>query len=216
MRPEMKNIYEDWILKENHPCVMAQTVFSQNNLIIKDYGTLGKKDHSKKIYHDLTRYVESYDETTNQFQTFLAIFPESKINSEDDFEALLWKELNNINGIDTVDWDPEVSSDPASKDFSFSIAGKAFYIVGMHPKSSRFARRSPYPTIAFNLHSQFEKLRHMGAFQKVKNKIRARDKELQGNINPELEDFGDNSEARQYSGKSHGASWKCPFKNLNK
>ena len=216
MKPEMKNVYEDWILKENHPCVMAQTVFSQNNLIVKEYGSLGKKDHSRKIYRDLASYVESYEETTNQFQTFLAIFPESRINTENEFEALLWNELKNINEIDTVDWDPEVSGDPGSKDFSFSIAGKAFYIVGMHPESSRIARRSPYPTIAFNLHSQFEKLRQMGAFQKVKNKIRARDKELQGTINPELEDFGDSSEARQYSGKSHGKYWECPFKNLDK
>lgn len=212
----MKNIFEEWILKKNHPCVMAQTVFTQDNVIAKEYGSMGDKKHIKKLYDELTKYVQSYDETTNQFQSFLAVFPETEIGCEDEFETKLWQELINIHKIDTVMWDPKVSSEPSSKEFSFSIAGKAFYIVGMHPESSRIARRSPYPTIAFNLHSQFEKLRRMGAFQKVKNKIRARDKMLQGSINPELEDFGDNSEARQYSGKLHGKTWECPFKHLGK
>ena len=51
----------------------------------------------------------------------------------------------------------------------------------------------------------------MGAFNTVRNKIRERDIELQGNINPMLEDFGENSEARQYSGRKVEEEWKCPF-----
>ena len=54
------------------------------------------------------------------------------------------------------------------------IAGKSFYIVGLHPNSSRLARRSPFTAIAFNLHWQFEKLREMGTFIRVRNTIRKR------------------------------------------
>ena len=92
-----------------------------------------------------------------------------------------------------------------------ALQGKAFYIVGMHPESSRIARRSPYPSIAFNLHHQFEKLRHMGVYPNVRDKIRERDKNLQGSINPTLQDFGERSEARQYSGKATKEDWTCPF-----
>lgn len=84
----------------------------------------------------------------------------------------------------------------------------------MHPNSSRKARRSPFPSIAFNLHAQFEKLREMGAYEKVRDKIRERDKELQGSMNPMLEDFGLSSEAKQYSGKATGKDWVCPFHQL--
>jgi len=106
-----------------------------------------------------------------------------------------------------------VSKDTENQHFSFSIGGKAFYIVGMHPGASRKARQSPYAAIAFNLHWQFEKLREMGSYETVRDKIRERDKELQGSINPVLEDFGSNSEARQYSGRKVEKDWKCPFHN---
>ena len=35
---------------------------------------------------------------------------------------------------------------------------------------------------------------------------------LQGTINPNLADFGDASEARQYSGRAVEANWTCPFR----
>tara|TARA_R110002124_G_scaffold254044_2_gene419466 strand:- start:4131 stop:4460 length:330 start_codon:yes stop_codon:yes gene_type:complete len=106
-----------------------------------------------------------------------------------------------------------VSNDPADSNFSFSIAGKAFYIVGMHPKSSRMARQAPFPAMVFNLHAQFEKLRDMNVYKRVRNRIRDRDIKLQGNINPVLEDFGVESEAKQYSGRYVGKEWKCPYLN---
>ena len=104
-----------------------------------------------------------------------------------------------------------MSDDPKDENFSFSIAGKAFYVVGLHPNSSRKARQSPYTTLTFNLHWQFEKLREMGTYQKVRDRIRDRDVALQGSINPMLEDFGNNSEAKQYSGRKVDKEWKCPF-----
>jgi hypothetical protein len=55
----------------------------------------------------------------------------------------------------------------------------------------------------------------MGAYQAVKNKIRLRDKKLQGTINPVLRDFGSDSETRQYSGRNVGAEWECPFHHKN-
>jgi FPC/CPF motif-containing protein YcgG len=34
---------------------------------------------------------------------------------------------------------------------------------------------------------------------------------LQGTVNPMLAEFGEQSEARQYSGRDVGEIWKCPF-----
>src|SRR5690606_16309248 len=106
-----------------------------------------------------------------------------------------------IHELDESPWDPEVSPDPEAADFSFSIAGKAFYLVGMHPNASRKSRQAPYPALAFNLHQQFENLRHKGRYEKVKKRIRQRDIQLQGDINPMLQDFMEGSETRQYSGR---------------
>ncbi len=45
----------------------------------------------------------------------------------------------------------------------------------------------------------------------MKSAIRKRDRRLQGSENPVLDDHGQSSEARQYSGRAVENDWKCPF-----
>jgi len=208
---EANKILKKFIVEDDHPCVMAQTVFSMDKVDLHVYENFGSKNTSQKILRDIKKYLSKYDFDNNDFYTFVATFPDRKDYSEKQFEELLWKQLQFLHEVDDQPWDPTVSSDPESNKFSFSIQGKAFYMVGLHPNSSRMARRSPVPAIAFNLHWQFEKLREMGAYHNVRDKIRERDRELQGDNNPMLEDFGEKSEARQYSGRKVGEEWKCPF-----
>lgn len=208
---KIKEKFTDFIIEKDHPCVMAQTVFSMDKVDFHIYENFGSKNIAHKILKDLKQYIENYDFESNDFLTFLAVFKGRTSFTEDEFETLLWKQLDFLHEVDTDAWDPAVSSDPSNKDFSFSLGGKAFYMVGLHPNSSRMARQTPYPAIAFNLHWQFEKLREMGTYEVVRDKIRERDTELQGDINPVLQDFGENSEARQYSGRKVGDEWKCPF-----
>ncbi|MBZ9731478.1 YqcI/YcgG family protein [Salegentibacter sp. JZCK2] len=208
---DIKAAFNDFVLTKDHPCIMAQTVFGQDHLDLHTYDEFPSRKTAQKIYKDLKKYIENYDFESNEFYTFLAVFKGQNSFSEMQFETALWKQLEFIHNIDNEAWDPNVSKNPEDNNFSFSIGGKAFYIVGLHPDSSRKARQSPYPAIAFNLHWQFEKLREMGVFTSVRDKIRERDIELQGNINPMLEDFGESSETRQYSGRKVGEEWKCPF-----
>jgi len=46
----------------------------------------------------------------------------------------------------------------------------------------------------------------------MKGIIRDREVAQTGSINPMLNDFGDRSEARQYSGRAVDSDWECPFK----
>jgi FPC/CPF motif-containing protein YcgG len=208
---DAKAEFKNFIIEDNHPCVMAQTVFTMDQVDFHVYDDLGSKNTARKILRDLKKYLTKYDFDSNDFFTFVASFLGRKDYTEKQFEDLLWKQLQFIHELDDQPWDPSVSGDPEDKNFSFSIAGKAFYMVGLHPNSSRISRQSPSPTLVFNLHWQFEKLREMGAYQNVRDKIRERDRELQGDNNPMLEDFGEKSEARQYSGRKVGEEWKCPF-----
>lgn len=203
--------YREFIIDKKHPCIMANTVFAMNEYDLHVYDKLGSRKTAEKILHDLEAYLAAYNFSDNKFKSFIAVFPDSEVASEVEFENLLWRQLQFIHDVDTKPWDHRVSHDPEDSNFSFSIGGRAFYVIGMHPKSSRMARRTPYTTLVFNLHWQFEKLRKMGAYHKVRDKIRERDAALQGDINPVLADFGDSSEARQYSGRKVGAAWKCPF-----
>ena len=208
-----ENRFKKFILDEDHPCIMSKTIFSSKNYQLQTYEGLGSKTAAKKIVEDLKIYLEGYDFSTNDFFSFLAVFEDEADYSELEFEELLWKQLQSIHNIDPKKWDSTVSNNPTDKTFSFSILGKAFYIVGMHPNSSRNARKSPLPTLVFNLHGQFEKLREMRVYDRIRDTIRKRDVQKNGSINPMLVDFGNRSEAPQYSGRAVGDGWECPFKH---
>lgn len=207
--------FRDFIVTQKHPCIMANTVFKMENYHLKVYDDLTSSKNIQSILSDIENYIEKYDFESNTFESLLMCFKDNLFETETEFESALWTFLQKLHNNDDESWDPNVSDDPNNPNFSFSIKGKAFYIVGMHPQSSRLARQAPYCTVVFNLHWQFEKLREMGAYQAVKNKIRLRDKKLQGSINPVLRDFGSDSETRQYSGRNVGAEWECPFHHKN-
>jgi FPC/CPF motif-containing protein YcgG len=109
-----------------------------------------------------------------------------------------------------------VSADPADPNFSLSFGGEAFFVVGLHPGASRPARRFPKPTLVFNIHDQFERLRSEGRYETMRKRILERDKALAGDINPMLARHGEASEAAQYSGRLVGEEWACPFRDKRK
>jgi FPC/CPF motif-containing protein YcgG len=137
---------------------------------------------------------------------------------EGEFEKLFWSQLQELHAEDALRfaWDARVSCDPNAADFSFSFAGQAFYVIGMHANSSREARRFPWPTLVFNPHEQFERLREDGNWERMKQTIRSRDFARQGSVNPMLSDFGETSEARQYSGRAVEETWQAPFVSSGK
>ena len=112
--------------------------------------------------------------------------------------------LQHLHDSDDQPWADGVADDPARAHFAFSHGGVPFFIVGLHPKASRIARRTPVPVLVFNLHEQFERLRAEGGYERMRDKIRQRDQSLQGSLNPMVDDHGSSSEARQYAGRKVG------------
>ena len=210
MQENSEDSIREFIL-DDHPCVMAQSLVADDNLTIRDYKKIANTNTPSTLLENLQAYLGSIDEEDKKFQTFIATFEDDYYENELDFENALWKLLSDLNQIDPEPWDKNTSADPSSSKFSFSLLGDSFYIVGMHPNSSRKARSAPFPMIVFNLHSQFELLREVGRYIRVRDIIRRRDKDFQGSINPMLEDFGTSSEARQYSGREVENDWKCPY-----
>lgn len=207
----VKEEFREFILQDDFPCIMARGLFKVDEVELSVHQKLGSKETAQKILSDIKNFIHHYDFEGESFRSYIIIFNDRKYYSEEEYERLIWQQLQHIHDIDPMPWDNTVSADPNNNNFSFSIYGKAFYIVGMHPGSSRMARQSPYPALIFNLHLQFEKLREKGKYQTIRNKIRKRDTALQGSVNPMLEDFGNNSEAKQYSGRAVDNKWKCPF-----
>lgn len=201
------------VLNPKFSCVGAKAAIRRGNYRTGFYGTMGAHGAVAGLARDLFEFVEDLPSIGDDFTTFVASFGGPNVADEIDFERLLWAQLQGLYEQDRLHhgWDPAVSADPEDSDFSFSFAGRAFFVVGLHPASSRYARRFAWPTLVFNVHEQFERLREGGRFARLREVIRAREIELQGSLNPNLSDFGELPEARQYSGRPVDEGWRCPF-----
>ncbi|MGH6803338.1 MAG: guanitoxin biosynthesis heme-dependent pre-guanitoxin N-hydroxylase GntA [Methyloceanibacter sp.] len=205
------------VLGEGYPCVGARSAFNRRGYRLGLYPELAGAETALAVCHDLYEFCHEFQEVGSHFVTFIAGFAGPRIESELHYEGLIWQQLQRMHEIDCrhFRWDPKVADDAANSQFSFSIGGRAFFIVGLHPQASRRARTMPRAIMVFNLHEQFDRLRERGKFESMKQMIRARDIAFQGSINPVLEDFGRSSEARQYSGRAVPDDWACPFHRIH-
>jgi uncharacterized protein len=194
----------------DYPCLGARSVFRRDRATVRVYGELGSRQSAELILADLRRFASGVD-LEDGLASFVALFRGPDIEDEQQFEDLLWAQLREVHAADEHPWTSEVSGDPDDPHFAFSAAGTAYFVVGLHPKASRDARRAAVPTLVFNPHAQFEELRASGTFSRMRDRIRARDQALQGRTNPMVSDHGTSSEARQYSGREVGAGWRAPF-----
>lgn len=206
------------IKNKGFPCVGAKSALSRQQMQFLVTGDIRCPRDDIVIYEALRDYALAYKRTPGPFQSFVVLFQAAGILDEQSFEKALWARLQALEQFDAEagnGYDPRVCPDVDDPNFSLSFAGEAFFVVGLHPGSSRPARRTPCPTLVFNAHDQFESLRADGRYENLKRTIVARDIAYSGEANPMLARFGEASEARQYSGREIEAKWKCPFQRVH-
>jgi uncharacterized protein len=206
--------FRDMVLTPQFPCVGAKAALSKEQMDILACRDITSGWDDLRIHPALLEVIDRYTTDNRIFRTLVVVFEQSPALSEDAFEEALWQRVQSL--ADKDDWkgfpvDHTVSPDPDSPHFSLSFGGKAFFVVGLHPASSRPARRFVHPALVFNLHDQFEQLRAEGRYEKLRASIIERDVALAGNENPMLARHGEVSEARQYSGRPVGSDWECPY-----
>ena len=168
------------------PCLGAKAAQSRGQLDTLRARSLLDGTHDTAIVRRLQAVPDAGDEAI--FRSLAVLFPATPPLGEAAFEAALWRRLAALHAIDRREhgWDPRVSDDPASPEFSMSFGGKAFYVVGMHPRAGRPGRRTETPVMVFNLHHQFEILRADGRFAHIQRTISDRDLKYNGSTNPML------------------------------
>jgi hypothetical protein len=194
-------------------CLGAKAAMGQESYRFGLYPALGADASTAGLAHDLFTFVQDAPEMDERFSTYIASFEGPAIADERAFEQLLWDTLQGLHDADVRfhAWDQTVSDDVNDPRFSFSFASTAFFVVGLHAASSRVTRRIVWPTLVFNPHRQFQSLKEDGRYHRLREVIRSAERTLQGAINPMLREFGDRSEAAQYSGRRVGENWRCPF-----
>lgn len=209
----IQDAYFDFLDVKGFPCIAARAALAKNQIrcMVADHFGCPKDD--AEILSFLYNFVDEYRVQKDLNNSAVIIFKTPEGTTEDVFDRMLWARLQAISDLDAsrYAYDVRVDRDPGSPKFSFSLKGEAFYIIGLHSGSSRKARRFRYPTLVFNPHSQFEKLRKSNKYDPMRRAVRRRDLEFSGSVNPMLMDFGESSEVFQYSGIHYDKNWTCPF-----
>ena len=203
-----------YIAAAGFPCVGAKAALNRGGMrfvIARDFGSAWDDLRILPSLHDIAR---DYRADPVPFQSLVVLFENGAPQDEAAFERQLWARLESLAAKD--DWlgqipDPRVAHDPGEPHFAMSFGGEGFFVVGLHPKASRPARRFETAAMVFNLHDQFERLRAEGLYGPLSDAIRKRDRKLAGSDNPMLAEHGTMSAARQYSGRAVGKNWRCPY-----
>ena len=206
--------FAEFVSAEMFPCVGAKAALNRDGMrfvVARDFMSAWD---DLRILPSLFALVRDYRALPELFQTLVVIFEQGAPESEAVFEEGMWDRLQSLT--DKDEWlgqpaDPRVAHDPDDPHFAMSFGGEAFFVVGLHPRASRPARRFERPAMVFNLHDQFERLRAAGRYDKLSGAILSRDVALAGSVNPMLASHGTISAARQYSGRAVEDGWRCPF-----
>jgi FPC/CPF motif-containing protein YcgG len=204
--PQMEELLSQFVLDKTFPCVMAKSVIKTGQVQVMRVKNAPEATHD--VLEQFYSFIDDYRANPKNLRSFVLVLDDEKTLDFEHYENVFWEFLSRLSILDKKQFphDARVSDDPQHPNFSYSIKSEAFFILGLHPKSPRFARRFVKPAIVFNLHQQFEQMRTKGVFIQVRNLIRLKDKILQGSINPMLKDFGESSEIFQYLGKVYQSS----------
>lgn len=209
-------LFREKIAQTDFPCLGAKSAIARGTLAIVHARDITSAWNDLQIHRDLLDWSEEWRDDPDGLRSLAVVFDGPDDLTEQAFEAALWQRLQSL--ADKDHWlgqryDDAVSADPEDPHFSLSFGGEAYFAVGLHPNASRPARRFAHPAIVFNLHAQFVRLRAQGRFERMRDRIMARDIALAGVPNPMLADHGEASAARQFSGRAVDEDWVCPFQD---
>ncbi|MEO6434022.1 MAG: guanitoxin biosynthesis heme-dependent pre-guanitoxin N-hydroxylase GntA [Sphingomicrobium sp.] len=204
----------DFVARRDFPCVGAKAALNRGGIRFVVGRDFRSAWDDLRVLPSLHAIAKDYRADPVPFQSLVVMWEDGAPSTEDEFERRLWDRLQSLS--DKDDWlgqqpDPRVAHDPDDPHFAMSFGGEAFFVVGLHPRASRPARRLAVPAMVFNLHDQFERLRAEGRFATMRDTIMERDAAIAGSPNPMLADHGKVSAARQYSGRLVSDDWRCPF-----
>lgn len=196
-----------------YPCVAAVQSLAKRDYTVVEASAFGSGRERETIRRAILDFIAGWSKTRSTTFTLWITYPEDVVNGEDEFEERMWAELSSLTSIEEreKDWSPKWSQNPEDRRFTLCIGGHAFFVVGLHPHSSREGRKFPYPALIFNVYDQFEDLMEQNAYAPMVQKNRERDLRFSGSVNPMAEQHGDDWETIQFSGKTNPEAWRCPF-----
>lgn len=211
---EVRADLESFIQTSEFSCLGARAALKKGSIVHHHYRALGDPESARAHHGDLFEYARDIRPTLSDrsFRTFVSTFDEpGGILDEHEHERLLWRHLQLIHDIDSLTHglDENTTSDPSAPNFGFHVGGHAFFIIGLHPGSSRASRRFRLPALAFNSIAQFAAMGEK--FFSMQGAIRKREVTNNGSVNPSYSTYEYQMPARLFAGRFSEEDWTCPF-----
>ena len=154
-----------FVADEAFPCVGAKAALNRDGMrfvVARDFRSAWD---DLRILPSLLDLAACYRSDPRAFQSLVVIFDQGAPGSETEFEEILRERLQSLT--DKDEWlgqpaDRRVAHDPDDPHFAMSFGGEAFFVVGLHPRASRPARRFGRAAMVFNLHDPIEQRRAQG------------------------------------------------------
>ena len=137
--------FEDYLRRDDFPCVGAKAALSQGAIEVIEAPDISSPVSDLDIYKALSEFGDHLDLTAPVVQSFAIVFSGPDSISEEQFETFMWNRLQSLHNIDAAageTWRSDVDADPESAHFSLCLAGRPYFVVGLHPSASRPARRA--------------------------------------------------------------------------
>jgi len=207
------SVVRGYVLAESFTCVPARIALIKGTyrLAFVD-GELGSPLAARALGYTMERFVHDLPHLPSPFRPLLVSFDRPRMVTPVEFHYRVWDTMQLCAEIDQKLFAhaSDVSSDPMSEDFGFSCAGRGWFINAGYCGSERDARSFAWPTFICNLQSNFDELKATGRFERIRDKNRSRDVELQGSENPYLAEKGEGDQWHQVTSLSE-PSLRCPF-----
>jgi uncharacterized protein len=196
------------LLHRMYPCLGGTSAIRTGTYRLGLYARIGSADAVRDCTEDLHAFLADNAPDIHPIAVFIAVFDGPVFPGETGFERALWRQLQAMHRADAAAigvLDPEpITVDEA--DAGFIFGDRNFFVVGLHPAASRWARRFGWPTLVFNALTHDALLRSRGQYERMQGTIRRRDARLQGAVNPAV----DLPQVAQFAGRSVGNDWQCP------
>jgi FPC/CPF motif-containing protein YcgG len=206
-------VHSQWrgmVLSPAFPCLGGAGAVRREEYRFGMYGDLGDAGTASVCAADLAEFSGRFPIGRNSVAAFVAAFGGPYVKNELEFEHAMWEQLRALSELDPrrAEYPGGLPIDPQSDEVGFLFGGRNYFVVGFHPSSSRWARRFAWPILVFNSLSHQDPLRAAGTFQRMHERIMARDEDLQGCVNRSLS----GPQISQFSGRAVGSEWRCPVR----
>ena len=204
---EMLDCLNRHIESDKFPCVGGKSILQSQQFNFCTYDLLDATSTAYSLHNHLGQFrskwkLDDHKESRSiNFFSYIAGFSgqqfETELQAVNSFFSLL-RNLHDIDTANNIAWDKDSASPLTSPNFSFSIGGFSYFLIFMHKYAYNQARRTELTFVVFNPHYIFLNLRLRGVFEKFRDRIRRNLHEAGLEINAELQDYGIESEFRQY------------------